>query len=235
MKMHILRRILHKTGFDIHRFKPGPDKLFWLKEMGIETILDIGANTGQFAIEIREILPKAFIYSFEPLQDCYHKLLHNMKDDKRFKAFNFALGNKNEKTTINRSSYSLSSSLLEMADSHKRFFPHTKDTWPEEISVKRLDDIEGLNRANVPKEILIKIDTQGFEKEVINGGIKFLQNTKIMIVETSYIPLYKDQPLFADIYLLLNKLGFSYGGALHQKLNPKTGQIIFEDSFFMRN
>ena len=51
---------------------------YLLEDMVYLTVLDVGANTGQFALEIHKILPQAMIYSFEPLKDCYEQLMHNM-------------------------------------------------------------------------------------------------------------------------------------------------------------
>ena len=94
MITHPLRKFIHKFGIDIQRYRPGPNKLGWLPTYHINTIIDVGANVGQFAQEIRLVLPQAFVYSFEPLLDCYHQLVGNMSGDQKCKAFNVALGDK---------------------------------------------------------------------------------------------------------------------------------------------
>ncbi len=230
--MHKLRKIIQKTGFDIHRHRNEPDRLNWLTEHNISSIFDIGANTGQFAKEIRQALPGAKIYSFEPLKDCFQELKKNMSGDMYFEAFNCALGERSETTTINRSSYSLSSSLRPMADSHKELFPHTKSMTKETINVRTLDTV--FSELNPKPNTLIKIDTQGYEDKVITGGITALQSAEVVLIEASYIELYEGQPLFKDIYQKLTGLGFTYQGSLHQKLNNKTGEVIFEDSIYAR-
>lgn len=232
--IHPLRQLLHKFGIDVHRHNSTPDKLSWLKKLDIKTVIDVGANTGQFAKEIRGCLPQAHIHSFEPIKECFQRLSETMESDLSFSSYNFALGETNSQTIINKSVYSPSSSLLPMLESHKQLFPHTKDSAPEQIKVQRLDDISELKADTLPKEILLKIDTQGYEDKVLKGASLFLNSVKIIIVETSFVPLYDHQPLFSDIYSLLMEKGFSYKGALHQKLDPKTGEIIFEDSFFLR-
>ena len=74
---------------------------------------------------------------------------------------------------------------------------------------------------------------QGFEDKVIAGGSRFIQNAKVLIIETAYVSLYEKQPLFADIYKQLTELGFSYKGALHQKFDG-SGGVLYEDSLFVR-
>ncbi len=94
--MAFVRKIIQKTGFDFHRHYPQANKMSWFKDENIKTVLDIGANVGQFAKEIREELPNAFIYSFEPLKECFDKLKTMESNDNKFKAFNFAIGDKKE-------------------------------------------------------------------------------------------------------------------------------------------
>jgi FkbM family methyltransferase len=234
MPAHPIRKMLWKIGLDIHRYRPEPDEMIWLKKIGIKTIIDVGANIGQFAEEIRPNLPNASLYSFEPLKDCYETLQEAMKDDKKFKAFHMALGDTNEDVNMHRSEYSASSSILQMAQSHKELYPYTKNATDEKITVRRLDDIQELNPKNLQKEILVKIDTQGYEDRVIRGGIEFLKHTKVIIIETSFITLYEKQVLFADIYKMLTDIGFVYKGSLHRKFNLKNGGNLYEDSIFIR-
>lgn len=230
--MHIIRKIIRPFGLDLHRYQPRPDKLAWLKTLNIHTVIDVGANVGQFANKIREQLPAAFIYSFEPIKECFLKLKDREKKDQKFKAFNFALGDINEKTTINKSVYTPSSSLLPMSDIHKTAFPHTKNSVPEKIEIRKMDEM--FKDIIMEKEIIIKMDTQGYEDKVIAGGQKTFSLAAVLIVETSFVPLYDYQPLFANIYAILIKMGFTYRGSLHQKINQQTGQILFEDSIFVK-
>ena len=185
-------------------------------------------------LSIKELalLPETFIYSFEPLKDCFEKLRRRETRDSKFKAFNYALGEEEADASINMSSYSLSSSLLAMTESHKTLFPHTQESVPEMIKVKRLDDV--FRELKLEKEILIKIDTQGYEDKVIAGGINAFSAARAAIIESSFVELYENQPLFDDIYGKMKSLGFVYRGALHQKINQKNGEVIFEDAIFVR-
>lgn len=223
---------MNKLGVDIHRVHASVDRLTWLKSLNIRSIFDIGANIGQFAMEIRETLPGAQIYSFEPLKECYSKLDYAFKGDSRFKAFNCALGETDSTMTMNKSSYTPSSSLRSMADSHKEFFPHTKDSSTEIIKIRKLDGV--FAELNPMKEILIKVDTQGYEDKVIAGGPKAFNQAKVVLIEASFVELYRGQPLFDNIYQKMRSFGFVYEGALHQKIDPKTGKVIFEDAIFVR-
>lgn len=228
----IIRKPLNLIGLDIKKFSPEIDCLKFLGKYNIKTVLDIGAHTGQFAKEIREKLPQAKIYSFEPLKDCYQKLLQNMSGNKNFKAYNFALGDKEAKQEINRSVSSPSSSLLPMGNLHEEMYPHTKGGTKEEIEVKRLDDVFKIS--DLEKEILVKIDVQGYEDKVIKGGTNIISQAKIALLEVSFFELYKGQALFEQIYEIMKGLGFRYQGRIHQRRNPLTGEILYEDSIFIK-
>jgi len=232
MILHTLRKIFQKTGFDFHRHSTSASKLSYLKTLNIHTVLDIGANTGQFAKEIRNILIDAQIYSFEPLVDCFKKLNERMVDYTNFTAFNYALGDTTEIVAMNKNTYSPSSSLLEMSENHKKLFPHTKESSPEKIVVKRLDDVA--SSLTLKSNILIKVDVQGFESKVIAGGENTFKKAHAVLIENSFTTLYENQPLFNEVYNKLVALGFEYRGALQEKVNPQNGEIISEDSLFLK-
>ncbi len=228
-----IRKLINTLGIDIHRHIKRPDKLDVLKQFDIKTVLDIGANIGQSAFEFRALLPHAYIYSFEPLPDCFKKLTKAMSTDVHFKAFSFALGAEDAQASINKSSYDQASSLMEMADAHKQAMPHTAGVAGSVIvEVKRLDDV-AKNLTLVP-DMLIKMDVQGFENQVIQGGQETIRKAKVVLIENSFVELYVGQALFDDIYEKMKSLGFTYQGALSQKYDPTNGNILFEDSLFVR-
>jgi len=218
-------------GLDVRRV-PRFEPYEWLKGMNIRTILDIGANAGQFASQFHRLLPDATLYSFEPLEDCYNELLKRMGHIPKFHAFNFALGDKTGQAEIYRNDYTPSSSLLPMEELHKRVFPFTRHATVQKIEVKRLDDI--LDELDIVENILVKIDVQGTEDTVIMGGERLLARASVLIVETCFEPLYKDQLLFDGIYDLLRERGFLYAGSENPGRNPENGRILYCDSVFCK-
>jgi len=223
--------IFKKMGIDIRRVPKYP-KFQWLKEFGINTIIDVGANRGQFASQFHRLLPDARLYSFEPLEDCYNELLKRMGHVPKFHAFNFALGDKNGQTDIYRNDYTPSSSLLSMEELHKRAFPFTSHATVQKILIRRLDDI--VNEMDIVENVLVKIDVQGTEDKVIMGGERLLSRTSIMIVETSFRTLYHGQPLFDTIYEMLKQKGFVYAGSEDTIRNPNDGSILQCDLVFCK-
>ena len=203
----------------------------WMTRLQIRTVLDIGANTGQFASYIRDLLPDAFIYSFEPLSDAYAALVKRMRGDIRFRAFNFALGDRDSRTVIHRSNFSPSSSLLPMLELHVAAWPHTVEAGTEEVEVRRLDSL----RIEPEPELLVKLDVQGFEDKVIEGGRQMLAQANYIMTEVSFAELYEGQPLYEDLYSRLVGMGFNYRGNLNQLTDPRDGRPLQADAFFIKD
>ncbi|MEQ8999701.1 MAG: FkbM family methyltransferase [Coleofasciculus sp. B1-GNL1-01] len=205
----------------------------WLHELKIETVLDIGAHAGISAVTIHSLFPKAQIYSFEPLPICFQQLQMRMAGVNNFKGFNIALGDCLSNLPLDCNSFTPSSSFLKMTDLHKTEFPYTRHSQPLSVKVERLDTIA--EQIPIIDPLWIKIDVQGYEEKVLRGGEKTIQRAKLIIVETSFKKLYEGQPLFDNIYNHLIKLGFDYFGSLDQLRSRKNGQVLQEDSIFMKN
>ena len=224
----LIQDLFLKVGISIKLVRP--ENNIWLQSRGITTVLDIGANTGQFANRINEILPDVNIISFEPIKKCYDELLLNTKNIK-VKAFNCALGEVEEEQTINISAHLPSSSILKMADLHTEVFAGTNFVETEVISIKRLDDV--FSELAISGKMMVKIDVQGFEDRVIKGGLNTLKKADLILIETSFEELYEDQLLFDGIYQLLTNLGFVFKGNLTQAINKKDGKILYAESIFI--
>jgi len=202
--------------------------------MNIRTIIDVGANVGQSAVEFRKIFPDAKIYSFEPLHDCFVQMNANLRNVPNFKSFNLALGEEKKKLNMHRSKYSLSSSLRKMGKLHKEVFPKSAGETLETVDVDTLDNIA--QELELEDNILLKIDVQGYEDKVFEGARNILGRIKVIIVETSFCELYEGQPLFSDIYELLHKQGFVYSGiSCGDLLSRLDGAHLSQDSIFIAN
>ena len=204
----------------------------WLSDYCIKTIVDIGANEGQFALKMREIFPEASIFSFEPITEVYNKLVNNFHNDKYFKAYNFGLGDKEEQIKFWLNEYSPSSSILEMTN-HLNHFDYAKKNKEIEIKIRSLDSFK--DKINLVSPYLIKIDVQGYEDKVIRGGLDILTKAQIIITEVSFVQLYNDQVLFDKIYSQLTQLNFSYVGNFEQLYSPLNNQILQADAIFIKN
>lgn len=226
-----VRKSMRIVGIDAKRYRK--NKYIWLRDYNINTIIDVGANIGQFAREVRQYLPTPHIYSFEPIPQVFQSLIKNTKCLERYTAFNFALGDKNACVPMHINDFTQASSLLESTRENIDAFPHTNSVHREVVQVRMLDDVfEELSvTAN---EILVKMDVQGYEDRVISGGREVLKKTKVVMCEVSFQKMYKEQKLFLEIQALLDGLGFAYMGNINVSCHKRTGIPLFADAFFIR-
>src|SRR5258705_13539682 len=119
-KLDLLNSVLHKLGFELMRYNGGSNAILRrgtiYKKYKVDLIIDVGANTGLYGKESRQCGYKDEIVSFEPLANAFKTLNKNIKNDPRWKAYNFALGSENSTQFINVSANSHSSSILEISD-----------------------------------------------------------------------------------------------------------------------
>lgn len=203
-----------------------------LLNFDIQTIIDIGANEGQFVSMIRTFCPEAHIYSFEPLPEIYEKLCIQHSSDSNITAINLGLSDYSGKTRMFQSSFSPSSSLLPMAELHRSEWPQSAEQTIVDVQIVRLDDWIENNSIPLKPDCLIKLDVQGHELSVLKGGEKTIRKAKLVIVEVSFYELYEQQPLFDTIYKSLCSLGFIYRGSIEQHYSDKSNCILFADAIF---
>ncbi len=203
-----------------------------LKEIRVRHVLDIGANSGQFASIARQVWPQAEIDSFEPLPHVFDELLKAQGHDRCFRAHQLAFGRSQGVASMRSNEFSPSSSLLELAPLHQREWPEASSTRLIEVPVRTLDSW-AVESPVVPGPLLVKIDVQGYELEVIEGGLRTLVGkTDWLCLEVSFYELYDKQPLFHEIYVRLAELGFIFRGHVQQFMNKQGTQILFADALF---
>lgn len=226
----IISESLRWVGLDLGG--QGRRDLRWLQKLGINTVLDVGANTGQFAMFIRSQLPRAHIYSFEPLSSCYDQLKREMSKDSNFHAINIALGDRTEKSPIFRHRFTPTSSFLEATDLLRADWPAATTESVEFVSVRRLDDV--VPELEIAENVLLKLDVQGYERKVLDGATETLRRCEAIITEVSFEERYRGQPLFGDISEILVQAGFIYKGSLDQQLSRVDGRAVEADAVFAR-
>jgi FkbM family methyltransferase len=219
-----------QAAANVHR--PTGPNLAWLKQYNIQTFIDIGAYVGEYVDFASRFFPGALIYAFEPLKDGFETLKRKEAKIPGLTVFNYAIGDKEATTQIYRSSYAPSSSLLKMTSMHTDAFPHTAGYETELIRIRRLDNV--FEDLQIRPNTFVKIDTQGYEDRVIEGGRKALSQASVIQIETSFEILYEGQVLFDTIYTQLLSLGFAFHGALNQICSPKDGSILQAHSYFIK-
>ena len=239
--IRLLKRLTKKTfnliGLDIVRISKSPrSSILGLRKLPIRTIIDVGANTGQFARYISDLFPEGDILAFEPLAGPFKELQRWANQmGERVTVFNLAIGEEEGGFEIfNHEAHSPSSSFLKTTDVCETLYPFTKKQVSRKVKLSTLDKIIGsLSRPLVP-DILIKLDVQGYEDRVVRGGRETFKMAKACILEVNLDKLYQKQTTFNDITFLLYELGYRYAGNLAQAY-ADDGHVIYIDAVFMKS
>jgi FkbM family methyltransferase len=210
-----LRRILNTTGFDLVRTREMHTLSTHLREVirryRVETILDVGANEGQFAGELRALGFLGEIHSFEPVQSVFERLKRRTASDPLWTAHNLAMGAAPGKLQINVSTASVFSSFLPLSDDAKRQWPASHPVRQEDVEVSTIDDFLKSHR-NQSTRILLKMDTQGFDLEVFKGALNSLDRIAAVSTEISFTAVYDGTPSYSQSIDAIRSVGFSVSG-----------------------
>lgn len=235
----LIRRAANRFGIDIRRHHPRTTSTGRLCQMlahqGVNLVIDVGANVGQFARSLRESGYVDKIVSFEPLEAAHAELLRNSRNDCNWQiAPPVAVGDHDGEITINVSGNSVSSSLLNMLDTHANAAPGSAYTGVQRTRLSRLDTItsEYLQPGMVP---FLKIDTQGYEDRVLDGASELLDLAQGLQLELSFVPLYQGQKLFDELVERLRLHGFCIWAIWPGFNDPSTGRMLQVDVTFFRN
>jgi FkbM family methyltransferase len=199
----VLRKMLHSTGFDLKRFRPGREE--FLASRQIDTILDVGANVGQFGREVRSAGFTGSIVSFEPVKRAHERLLEMIKSDPSWIAYPVGLSNQRATSTIHTFKDTTFSSLHDMTNIGSTFGEDVAPAGEEQIALRRLDEFASEISG---KRLFLKIDTQGHEKQVLEGAEGILDRIYGIQLELPLARLYEETWTMGEGITFMERLGF---------------------------
>ena len=214
------------------------------------TILDVGANNGSSLVEFKKWWPNSKVHCFEPQSECWDELDDLSNEFTNVHINKFALGNKNDeskefyshdlntgisgfnkiniesKDSIDLSKLSNDSKSLE---NHKKTINHKRN-----VQVKRLDEYIK-NDKNINQIDLLKIDTQGYELEILEGLGTELNKVRILITELMFYDYYEKSLSFYELESILRPFNFSLYDINHVAKNPMNGRTDWIDVIYVQN
>jgi FkbM family methyltransferase len=201
---HTIKRLAQKCGFDIKVFHdPMRDIAEILRESHNPVLFDVGANIGQTARTLNDCISGCRIFSFEPSPETAVRLRDNTKHLPNVSVIEAGLGSENAKLKLNENRYPDMSSFLDLAEAGWGQIIKTS-----EVQIRTVDGFceeETLSRVE-----LLKIDTQGFDFEVLKGSERMLREQRIGLVflELCFAPLYENQATLGEVSSWLEKFGY---------------------------
>ncbi|MDH3716615.1 MAG: FkbM family methyltransferase [Planctomycetota bacterium] len=201
------------------------------QQVSFSTIVDGGANVGQFARAASLAYPDSTILSFEPLPDVARKLRHNLADLPNHRVFEKALGNIDGEIEFHQSSYSQSSSVLVREKCEDSLLQGTREIGTLKVVICKLDS--ELDHSELRPPVLLKLDVQGYELEALQGAREVLARTSHVLVETAFEKTYAGEPHFEEVWLYLRERGFRFVRPLAFR-KDRRGRIVQIDALFQQ-
>ena len=225
-----LRAIATWPKFSVTSFK----MVTGLARQGIvpKTIIDVGANVGQFAVAAAMTFPEAQIHSFEPLPESAARLRKNVHKLHAVKVYTLALGEREGECIFHRNAHSHASSVLPLAEAHRRAFPAANDLGTLTVEMTTLD--RAFAGITLEPPVLLKLDVQGYEAQTLKGGSRTLEHCDYVVAEASFKPLYEGEASFTSVLALMQQFGFQFLRPVGWLCDPATGEVLQADALFRR-
>jgi len=232
----LCNKFLRRTG---NQLSPFPDlesrrHLRILQNFKINKILDIGGNTGGYGRSLMTLGYTGRLITFEPVTNAFQQLQSRSKRHAQWSAIQTAIGNMDGEIEINiAANKGLSSSIADMLPNHLDNAPESKYISREKVPIRKLDSIFD-HYVNPDDNVFLKIDTQGYEKYVLDGAEESLPKIRGLQVEMSLVPLYSDEMLFPDMLRFLTGKGYVLYDIGPVFTSPTTGQLLQVDGMFFK-
>lgn len=238
--IRLAKRLLRTTfGIEVKKYLPsrsGAAQItHLLRTHGINIVFDVGANTGQYRHFLRDAGYRGRIVSFEPLAAAHAQLVAASRKDALWEiAPRMALSDAAGEADINVASNSVSSSLLGMSKAHLELTPFAAYRGVERVQLERFDVAAGAYLGKASR-IYLKIDTQGYEDRVLAGANDLMEQIQGLQLELSLVQLYRDQPLFDEMYRRLRNLNFDLHAIFPEFYDQVSGRLLQFDGVFFRS
>jgi FkbM family methyltransferase len=235
--LELIRSFSRRFGVDVVRHDPmsavGARRQRILSTLGVTLVLDVGANVGQYASSLRAYGYEGRILSFEPLSQAFATLAARSADDPRWSCLRTAIGDRDGEADVHVAGNSYSSSLLPMLDLHLANAPDSAYRGQERVPIHRLDSLQS-HWSSAAECLFLKVDVQGFEKDVLHGAPLTLERVVAVEAELSLAPLYAGQALFAEMVGFLDHAGFHLVSVEPTFADVRTGHLLQVDGIFAR-
>lgn len=200
-----------------------------LMGLGCRSVVDVGANRGQFSLVARHCFPEATIAAFEPLPGPAERFKRVFAADRRVRFHQYALGQQGDVATMHVSCKDDSSSMLPITSRQRSIFPGTGEAGTITVGVRRLVDLVQAGELESPA--LLKMDVQGYELEVLKGCEDLLDGFSYVYAEGSFVELYEGQALADDLICWLRQREFRLRG-VYAVVFDAQGRAVQADMLF---
>jgi FkbM family methyltransferase len=236
-----LRRVFGSLGYDIVR-RPtegaAPEVEYHplgtlIKAKKIDTVIDVGANVGQFGLKMRRRGFANLIISIEPLSGPFEKLQAVASSNGPWEVHKNASGDEDRVIEINIAGNTESSSVLPMCRVHEEAAPESRYVGTETVQMYTLD-WQFRDRIGKMGRTFLKVDVQGFEAQVLSGAQRVVNDAVGVLLEASVIPMYEGSIVLEDVLHIMREKGFLLHHVEPSFYVRETQQLLQLDCAFFR-
>ncbi|MBC7979600.1 MAG: FkbM family methyltransferase [Armatimonadetes bacterium] len=222
--LYKLRPFFQKLGFDVVRYKSLPELLAAHR---VDVVLDVGANDGGYGGDLRASGWQGEIISFEPQPHAFARLAEKSKCDHLWTCHQLGLGKEIGELTMNIYEMDVLSSFL---------VKHDQAGLVEQVKVevRTLDSVLA-NLVAAGRRVFVKLDTQGFERNILKGCRAGTDRVIGWQLEMSVMPLYEKQMLIEQAIYVMRRRGYVLWKTVQGLRDPKTFQTYEMDGIFFSN
>ena len=228
-----VQRALRNLGYELTPIHASYDDMVrtLIAAHGVDLAIDVGANQGQYATKLRDLGYAGDMHSFEPLDAAFARLKSRADHDPRWTATHQAIGATAGEVTLNISANSVSSSILQVTDTHVDAEATSRVEGTQTAAMVSLDEALAYSEA---KSIWLKLDVQGLEGEVLSGAKQVLSRTSVIQTEVSFTELYRGQSAYLEVLQLCDGEGFHPVYVEPGFINPVSGEMLQCDFILAR-
>ena len=236
--MSLVKRMARSFGYDLVPSKkkktPSAQLVALLQHHQIDTVLDVGANVGQYGQRLRDWGYRGRVVSFEPLPSAHEQLsTRSASDPDWIVAPRMAIGAEDGEVDIRVSAETDMSSILPQSELLQEVSPTSAIQATERVAIHRLDSV-ATNYVDSESRVFLKIDTQGFEPQVLDGGEALLPKLVGIQLEMSLVPLYQGERDYRAMIQRLEAAGFALHLVLPGYFERKLARMVEIDGVFVR-
>ncbi len=235
-----IQRIFKRFGYQIMRFpalhshERHIGRL--LSTLAVNCVLDVGAHEGEFYQLLRQTGYGGRVVSFEPVPDSFARLQRVAAGDPHWRGYNVALGREAGTRPINVPDSTMFASFLRPNDYCQERFPQAH--WAGRtvsVRVERLESLYAEFAAGIERpRVFLKMDTQGWDRDVLAGAGPRLADVVALQSEVSIIPIYDGMWSIAESIAYYTALGFELTNLFPVTFDAEDMRVIEYDCVMRR-
>ncbi|KAB2927592.1 MAG: FkbM family methyltransferase [Dechloromonas sp.] len=233
--MHVVTGFAEKMGYSIipkwrlenRELAQHLGRIF--ERYSVSTVFDVGANAGQYHDFLRQQVGfTGRVYSFEPQPHLVNALQQRQISDPAWEILNFALGSHNSELALNVMARDTFSSFRQpLVGASEGFAASNTVVGTVTVPVRRLDDLFA-NHVMADQSCYLKVDTQGFDLEVLRGAPELLKTIKALQFELPIQQLYAEVPPYREILETVEAMGFRISGFFPISMDEDMKAVEFD-------